>query len=371
MRINPETVKYGRGISAPVSAIMRYARRHLGFLTGLLIAAVALGITYRYLFDPLEQRTLPYYLRSSLHATGLAFSGWAIHVSLTRSRSSGILRRLPLPAEFAIKALVMTAVLTIVAVGLQLVLYREPIPQSWIAHSLPLIVVISFSISLVTGAIFELRRLVGDRVLGSFLLGTYHRPKREQRIVMFLDLQSSTALAEQMGELRVHDLITQFFFDIDQPIAEYGGDVHAYVGDAVIVTWPLSEDPERNARPLRCLFAVEDKMAELASVYAAEFGIVPRFRAGVHAGPVVISECGDAKRQIAYFGDRMNVAARLCDHCKSAEEVLLVSADLLRAAAVPSWLHVGTPADIVLRGREALVETHAVRRNAQPDALPT
>ena len=174
MRINPETVKYGRGISAPVSAIMRYARRHLGFLTGLLIAAVALGITYRYLFDPLEQRTLPYYLRSSLHATGLAFSGWAIHVSLTsvpRSRSSGILRRLPLPAEFAIKALLMTAVLTIVAVGLQLVLYREPIPQSWIAHSLPLIVAISFSISLVTGAIFELRRLVGDRVLGSFCWG--------------------------------------------------------------------------------------------------------------------------------------------------------------------------------------------------------
>jgi adenylate cyclase len=107
-------------------------------------------------------------------------------------------------------------------------------------------------------------------------------------------------------------------------------------------------------------------MAELTSVYAAEFGVVPRFRAGVHAGPVVISECGDAKRQIAYFGDTMNVAARLCDHCKTAEEALLVSVDLLCAAAVLSWLRVGTPADIVLRGREAPIETHSVRRNAEP-----
>jgi class 3 adenylate cyclase len=68
-----------------------------------------------------------------------------------------------------------------------------------------------------------------------------------QRIVMFLDLRSSTSLAEQMGELRVHDLITHFFFDIDQPIVEHGGEVHSYVGDAVIITWRLSDNAEKNA----------------------------------------------------------------------------------------------------------------------------
>jgi class 3 adenylate cyclase len=44
------------------------------------------------------------------------------------------------------------------------------------------------------------------------VLGTYHRPAREQRIVMFLDIAGSTRLAQEMGELRVHDLITRFFF---------------------------------------------------------------------------------------------------------------------------------------------------------------
>src|SRR5215469_3573370 len=71
----------------------------------------------------------------------------------------------------------------------------------------------------------------------------------------------------------------------------------------------------------------------------------------------LISECGDTKRQIAYFGDTMNVAGRLCDHCKTAEEGLLVSADLLRDAAVPAWLWVEAPENIALRGRQASVET--------------
>jgi adenylate cyclase len=181
---------------------------------------------------------------------------------------------------------------------------------------------------------------------------------------MFLDIASSTALAERMGELRVHDLITQFFFDIDQAIAEHGGEVHAYVGDAVIVTWPLADHPEQNAPALRCFFAAEDRMAELRPAYLRKFGVAPRFRAGVHAGPIVVSECGDTKRQIAYFGDTMNVAARLCDHCTAAKEALLVSADLLRAAVLPPGLRVGTGASIALRGRQAPVDAHAVRRAA-------
>ena len=348
-------------------AFIRYAGRHLGFLAGLLIASVAIGIAYRYLLDPPGERTVPFYIRSCIHAIGLTFAGWAMHLTFAavpRSRLGGVLRRLPLSAEFAVKALTMTAALTIVAVGLQFVLYPFPLSQHWLADELPRIVGITFSASLVIGAIFEFRRMIGGRVLGSFLLGTYHRPRREQRIVMFLDIADSTALAEQLGEVRVHDLITRFFFDIDQPIADLEGEVHAYVGDEVIVTWPLSEDPDRNARSLRCFFAIEEKMADLAAFYAQEFGVVPRFRAGIHAGAVVVSECGVAKRQIAYFGDTMNVAARLCEHCKAADEALLVSADLLRAAAVPPGLAAGARASIVLRGRQEPVETHAVRRSA-------
>jgi class 3 adenylate cyclase len=179
---------------------------------------------------------------------------------------------------------------------------------------------------------------------------------------MFLDIAGSTALAEQLGEVRVHDLITRFFSDIDGPIADYGGEVQAYVGDEVIVSWPLSDNPGRNARWLGCFFAAQDAVEKLASDYIREFGVVPRFRAGVHAGSVVVSECGDARRQIAYFGDTMNVAARLCEHCKTTEESLVASAELLRDTAVPPGFSAGNESSILLRGRQMPIEVHAVHR---------
>jgi class 3 adenylate cyclase len=356
----------GRSAAASRPAVIRYAGPHIGFLAGLLIAAVAIGIAYRYLFDPVEEGTVLFYIRSCVHAMGLSFAGWVVHLTfaaIPRSRLGGALRRLPLSVEFVIKALTMTAALTSVAVGLEFVLYPFPLSRRWLADELPRIVGIGFSASLFVGAIFEFRRMIGGRVLGSFLLGTYHRPRREQRIVMFLDIADSTALAEQLGEVRVHDLITRFFFDIDAPIADHDGEVHAYVGDEVIVTWPLSEDPERNARSLRCFFAIEERMIEFAPSYAQEFGVVPRFRAGIHAGPVVVSECGVAKRQIAFFGDTMNVAARLCEHCKVAGETLVASADMLSSAAVPHGLGVGRHASLMLRGRRTPVEAQAVHHH--------
>ena len=86
------------------------------------------------------------------------------------------------------------------------------------------------------------------------------RPVREARVLMFLDLAGSTSLAESMGELRVQDLLTRFFFDIDGAIVAHGGEVHAYVGDEVIVTWPLDERMS-GGRCIDCFFAIADSIA--------------------------------------------------------------------------------------------------------------
>jgi class 3 adenylate cyclase len=235
---------------------------------------------------------------------------------------------------------------------------------------LPEIVALGVGLSLVVGAATEIVRLIGRPMLSSVLLGTYHRPAREELIVMFLDLAGSTRLAEEMGELKVHDLLTRFFFDIDEPIGDHGGAVHAYVGDEVIVTWPLSSDLACNARCLNCFFAIEAKMASLAPDYRRAFGVAPRFRAGLHAGPVIVSECGDAKRQLAFFGDTMNVAARLCDHCKAADKRLIVSADLLRQAIVPAELEAGHAVSLELRGRSRPIEAHAVTARGREAIRP-
>jgi hypothetical protein len=138
----------------------------------------------------------------------------------------------------------MAAAVVVVSLTLQFLLYWQPfhlnlLTSLWLTVTLPRVVLIGFGYSLIVGVVTETRRLIGGALLTSVVVGTSHRPVRKQLIVMFLDIARSTGFAEAMGELRERDLITRFFFDIDEPISDRGGAVHAYVGDEVIVSWRL------------------------------------------------------------------------------------------------------------------------------------
>jgi len=375
---NPEDVREARGESdAGIgSALLRRAAQQRGWVIASALGGFAAGLAYRGILEQSGDRSLGMFLRSGFHGVGIGLTVWTVQnvfASFAQSRFGSAVRRLPVAVEVVLRAIVMTAALIVVVVALQAVLYVDPyrlgwLRKSWLTVTLPSAVALGFGLSLIVGIIAEIQRLIGGPLLTSVLLGTYHRPARRRLFVMFLDIAHSTRLAEAMGELKVHDLITRFFFDIDAPIADLGGAVHAYVGDEVIVTWPVSDDKARNARALSCFFAIHRRIAELAPGYQAAFGIVPAFRAGIHVGPVVVSECGDTKRQLAYFGDTMNVAARLCDYCKKVNRHLVVSGEVLHLAAVPSDLDVGFGETIAVRGREASVEAHAVenRRREKP-----
>ena len=92
--------------------------------------------------------------------------------------------------------------------------------------------------------------------------------------------------------------------------------------------------------------------------------MLPNFRAGLHAGAVVISECGSWRRQLAYFGDTVNVTARLQEYCKEAGRNLLVSADLLSHMRPSQNILIEPLGPAQLRGRAAAIEVFAVQRRA-------
>ena len=321
------------------ASLLKRAARQRVFPTASLLAGFALGVAYRALFDPANESDFGNFLRSGLHGVGLALTIWVVQgafASGARSRLGAMLRQAPLAVEVVVRALAMTAALVVVGLSLQFVLYLEPyhlnrLTMRWLTVELPRIVAVSFGLSLVVGVAVETQRLIGgpapreraSRDLSSPGLQRAHRhvPRHRQ----------FDAARRVHGEPRVYDLITRFFYDIDEPISDCGGRVHAYVGDEVIVNWRLSEDKARNARCVACFFAIEAKLARLAPEYAREFGLAPSFRAGLRAGRVVVSEAGDEKRQFAFFGDTMNVAARLCEYCKTIDARLVVSGDLLGA----------------------------------------
>ncbi|MCK1639962.1 adenylate/guanylate cyclase domain-containing protein [Bradyrhizobium sp. 157] len=326
----------------------------------LAIIGLLGGIAYRYFIDDPTEATPLYYLRSSLHGMGITLAAWGVHLYFTSRRSEWI-GKWPLLMDLAVRSATMAIVVASAALVLQVALYWEWIETKWLIDQFPIVVAFSFFASLVVLSAFELTRLVGSRVLFNVALGRYRTPVREARVLMFLDLAGSTSLAETMGELRVQGLLTRFFFDIDGAIVAHGSEVHAYVGDEVIVTWPL-DDRMSGARCIECFFAITDSIADKADFYRQEFGIVPSFRAGLHAGYVVISECGSSRRQLAYFGDTVNVTARLQEHCKEVGRNLLVSSDLLRHMKLKPVFAAEALGEVRLRGRAAAVEVFAIER---------
>ena len=50
---------------------------------------------------------------------------------------------------------------------------------------------------------------------------------------MFLDMKSSTTIAEKIGNTQYFNLISEVFGDITDPILETDGELYQYVGDDI------------------------------------------------------------------------------------------------------------------------------------------
>lgn len=232
--------------------------------------------------------------------------------------------------------------------------------------SLPLSIGFSVGASLTINFCVSVTQLVGARLLGNFLTGRYYRPREGQLILMFLDLASSTSTAERLGNVRFHMLLSDVFTRLSEVVTNSGGDVYEYVGDEMVATWPIRSTGQ-NAQVLTCFFECTDAVEAARGTFEQRYGCVPRFRAGLHLGTVVVGEIGGFKREIAYTGDAMNTTARIEGICREMHEPLLASKPLMDAVALPPDLEAISIGTHALRGKEANPELFAIRRACRPD----
>lgn len=68
-------------------------------------------------------------------------------------------------------------------------------------------------ITLSTLFLLQVNDKFGPGVLLKFLTGNYHHAKKEQRIFMFMDMRSSTSIAEKIGNENYFNLLNDLFSD--------------------------------------------------------------------------------------------------------------------------------------------------------------
>nr|NQU94585.1 adenylate/guanylate cyclase domain-containing protein [Bacteroidota bacterium] len=133
--------------------------------------------------------------------------------------------------------------------------------------------------------------LLGKNYLIKIFAGKYNRPFEEERIFMFLDLKSSTSIAEKLGHKKFLSLLNDFFYDLAEPVAVTRGQIYKYVGDEAIITWRMKKGVVHN-RPIECFFQQKKQIAHSKKKYHDKYGLVPEFKAGLHGGVVVTGEMG-------------------------------------------------------------------------------
>jgi len=296
--------------------------------------------------------------------TGAVLIGFEIYI--VQGRPGPVLRRAPFPLFAAVTVVIWAMVIALALVAVPnligLTAYGAAVDESSFWQDF----VYSFAVALAFNIVARTSSLVGHRVLANFLLGRYYRPLKEQRVFLFLDLKDSTLMAEQFGDIRVQTYIARFFADIAAPIARFGGETHRYIGDEIVVTWKLADAVE-DARCIRCVMAIDELAARRAHWFEKHFGVAPGYRIGMHGGEVVVGEVGDGKREIVYFGGTINIAARLCQACKTLDRHFLVTESLLARIRLPENVELRHVGAIELAG---IGEPVAVAEPLVRDAAP-
>ena len=225
--------------------------------------------------------------------------------------------------------------------------------------------VLQISFSLLLSLLYaEISDNLGQQVLLNFFTGKYHKPMRESRIFMFVDMKDSTTIAETVGSATYFELLQSYYYDFSNAIINNRGEVYQYVGDEIVITWKLHKGI-RNNYCVRCFYDMQKALQKKAKSYKKKYGLVPQFKAGMHCGTVTTGEIGALKKDIFFTGDVLNTTARILGLCSTYDEDLLLSKTMLNQLSLGdaySTKDLGKPQ---LRGKSNSIAIVSVVQNPE------
>ncbi|WP_375462722.1 adenylate/guanylate cyclase domain-containing protein [uncultured Methylobacterium sp.] len=342
--------------------------QHRWFWGLILVASGGAGMVYNLVFVGGTSLLAALIYGLAVGATVLAFDRGLI--------LSGLQTRLRrLPAMLYVPAAELLYVLMI-ALGCALgglVVWAFGLTGETLASAVritPRVLAYSLAVSALLVFVVRMRDLIGGEVFVNFLVGRYHKPVREERIFLFLDVVGSTAFAETHGDLRAQEHLGAIFAALAEPVRRNAGSTDDYIGDMAMITWPMRRGL-KDARCVACVFDVLDRIEAESAAWTARFGAVPRLRAALHGGSVVTAEVGVDRHKIAYFGDAVNVTARIEALCRPLRAGILISQDLLdRLDALPPGIRARSLGAHALRGRGQPLSVAVLERAADAPPRP-
>ncbi len=337
--------------------------QHAWFWIGILLLSAGAGLLY----DALFQNGIP--LVAAIHGFFIGACALLMERGTLLPRLQARLRRLPTFLYVPIAELAYVGMITLGhATGGVIVWVTGLTPEPFAEAVVPSLRVLVYALAVSALLVFvvRMRDLIGAEVFVNLLVGRYHRPVEEERIFLFVDVVGSTAYAETHGALKTQAFLGAVFATLAEPVRRCQGSTDDFIGDMAMITWPMARGLQ-DARCVACVLAIQDSLARDAAAWQERFGAVPRIRAALHGGPVVTAEVGVDRHKIAYFGDAVNVTARLEALCRTLDAPVLISGDLLAALPrLPDGVRARPLGEHAVRGRDQVLAVAALEHAPRP-----
>lgn len=123
--------------------------------------------------------------------------------------------------------------------------------------------------------------------------------------IVFCDIRGFTPLSAKLGAAKVVEVVNEVFAVVGSEAETRGGEILKFIGDAMLVVFPVEDDPGLVARAM-----VQTARASLQRLRALDRGVQLGF--GGHIGQVVQGNIGTPKRlDFTVMGPAVNLASRL------------------------------------------------------------
>ncbi|MEO1020920.1 MAG: adenylate/guanylate cyclase domain-containing protein [Bacteroidota bacterium] len=147
----------------------------------------------------------------------------------------------------------------------------------------------------------------------------------EERAFIFIDLNDSTSISEQLSPLAYSRLLSTAFGILEQISENYPFRVYQYVGDEVVLSWKPSSHPEAWNMAIQLVFEFNIALRAHHPQFYRAFKIAPVFKSSIHYGRVAKAIVGTSFPNMAYHGEVLNASAKMLTQAKQHHSALVIS----------------------------------------------
>ena len=206
-----------------------------------------------------------------------------------------------------------------------------------------------------------LKAYVPQQVVAGLAADASIAEQRELEVtVLFSDIRGFSTLSERLAAREIADVIGRHLQAMAEVVAEHGGTIDKFQGDAVMAVFGAPVPMEAHARSaVACALAMQDRQDELnAGGWGVDGVEMLAVGIGLNTGVVMAGAIGGGGRlEYTVIGDAVNIAQRLQSEAAGGEIVAAVTT--IAAAEVHDAELIGSR---TVKGREEPVEVYRLTR---------